>query len=54
MSYHDFYSARLLSSALERASSVHGVTPEFLSGIPAGPKRKYIDDITILVIDLED
>lgn len=50
-----FESCRLLEKSIEKAARDSGVTSDYLSGLQAGPvKRQIIDDVTIMVIDLEN
>ena len=49
------FTCRLLDKSIEKAARDSGVTPEYLTGLKAGPvKRQIIDDVTIMVIDLEN
>jgi len=45
----------LLQKSIEKAAKDSGVAPEFLASMDAGnKKRQIIDDVTIMVIDLEN
>ena len=45
----------LLRKSIEKAAMESGVTPEYLTDLePGNQKRQIIDDVTIMVIDLEN
>ena len=45
----------LLQKSIEKAAKDSGVTPEYLAELkPGNMKRQIIDDVTIMVIDLEN
>ena len=46
---------RLMNHALDKAAADNSVSKQYLNDVAPGPvKRQMIDDVTIMIIDLEN